>query len=154
MNLFFKVKREWSSSSCPVFLNYTSDDITSWDHICCTGQLNRKDPRCFIVTAYFPLQVLVLVFVKVITLPLKMLYRVCGKTLDSYWSWLEHCHLLSLWEVRCFGPLHHREKQKVSAKCWVVLSGGNWWYSQWLTRNNTSSWPTLFWIDKVIGSLL
>lgn len=58
---------------------------------------------CFIAAAYFPLQVLVLVFVKVITLPLKMLYRVCCKTLYSYWSWLEHSHLLGLWKYRVLG---------------------------------------------------
>lgn len=75
MNLFFRVKRDWSSSSCPVFLNYTYDDSTSFEHVYRTGQLNRKDPMCFIAAAYFPLQVLVLVFVKVITLPLKMLYK-------------------------------------------------------------------------------
>lgn len=32
---------------------------------------------CFIVAAYFPVQVLVLVFVKVITLTLKLLHEVC-----------------------------------------------------------------------------
>ena len=32
-----------------------------------------------------------------------MLYRVCCKTLYSYWSWLEHSHLLSLWKYCVLG---------------------------------------------------
>lgn len=144
MNPFFRVKWEWSPSSCPVFLNYAYDDRTSWEHVCHTGQLNRNDPMCFTATAYFSLQVLVLVFVRVIALPLKMCCSVSCKTPYSYGSWLGHCHLLSLWDVMRFGPFHHRESQSLSVKCQVYFSGASWWGPQWFTRNNVSSWPTLF----------
>lgn len=87
----------------PVFLNYTYYDNTSREHIFHTVHFNRNDLLCFIVAAYFPLQVLILAFVKVTTLPLKMLYKVCGKILCSCWSQGEQSHLLCQWEVLVLG---------------------------------------------------
>lgn len=57
-------------------------------------------------------------------------------------------------EVLHFGLLRCCEDQSVSAKGQVVLSSGSWWGSPWLTKNNVSSWPALFWFDRIVGSLV
>lgn len=122
---------DWGSSY-PVFLNFTYYDSTCviCEHIYQTVQFNRKNQLCFIGAAFFPLQVFILAFVKVNTLPLKMSYKVCdkiqlAKLLESRGPQL---FVLSAGSTS-FGLLHHRQNQK---RCWPnarwsfpVESGGS-----------------------------
>lgn len=127
-----------------MFINYTYYDSTSCEHIYHTVLFNRKDQLCFIVAAYFPLQVLILAFVEVNMLPLKMLYKVCVKILPNCWSQGEHSHLLSV-GITCSGLLHHHENQMSGDPFqWNLGEGAGGGGSQGLMRNNANSWPTLF----------
>lgn len=142
--LLWNYSLKWGSSY-PMFLNHTCYDSTCvvCEHIYHTVQFNRKDQLCFIVAAYFPLQVFILAFVQVNTLSLKMSYKICGniqlsKLLQPRGA--QPC-ALSLGSSS-FGLLHHHENQMPG-----VLSSGNWWGSQCLMKSNVNSWPTLFSFD-------